>query len=139
MSQWQKGPPHYEKFYNFPGENKLCVFKTIDLYLERRKVWEIGKSQFLVSHIKLHKPVSPSTASKWLGQVRAMAYIEREVFKAHSNRSASPSKAEVTEISLTNIIKQGQWSQASIFQRFYRKSIKEYDSNFQSGILNKQL
>ena len=34
---------------------------------------------------------------------------------------------------------QGHWSQASTFQRFYRKSIWEYDSNFQSGIFNKQL
>ena len=51
----------------------------------------------------------------------------------------SSSKAEVTGLSLTDIIKQGHSSQASTFQRFYRKSIKEYDSNFQSGILNKQL
>ena len=134
-----KKPHSNLKFYNFPGESKLCVCKAIDSYLERRNVWGVEESQFLVSHIKPHKPVSPSTVSRWLGQVLAMAGINTEVFKAHSTRAASSSKAEVTGVSLTDIIKQGNWSQASTFQRFYRKSIKEYDSNFQSGILNKQL
>ena len=83
--------------------------------------------------------MSPSTVSRWVGQVLAMAGINTEVFKAHSTRSASSSKAEVTGFSLTDIIKQGHWSQASIFQRFYRKNIKIHDSNFQSENLNKQL
>ena len=68
-----------------------------------------------------------------------MTSINTEAFKAHSTRSASSSKAEVTGVPLTNISKQNHWSQASTFQRFYRKSTKEYDSNFQLGILNKQL
>ena len=127
------------KFYNFPGDSKLCVYKAIDSYLERRNVSGVEESQFLVSHVKPHKPMSLSTVCKWLGQILAMACINTEVFKAHSTRAASSSKSEVTGISLTDIIKQGQWSQSSTFQRFYRKSIKEYDSNFQSGILNKQL
>ena len=83
--------------------------------------------------------MSPSTVSKGLGEVLAMAGINTEVFKAHSTQSASSSKAEVTGVSLTDIIKQGNWSQASTFQRFYKKSIKEYDSNFQASIFNKQL
>lgn len=43
--------------------------------------------------------------------------------------------AEVTEASLTVIIKQGHWSQASTFQKFYGNYAKKYDSNFQSGII----
>ena len=123
-----KKPHPNLKFYNFPGESKL-----------RRNVWRVEESQFLVSHIKPHKPVSPSTVLGLLGQVLAMAGIKTDVFKAHSTRAASSSKAEVTGVSLTDIIKQGNCSQVSTFQRFYRKSIKEYDFNFQSGILNKQL
>ena len=81
--------------------------------------------------------MSPSIVPNWLGQVLAMTGINAEVFKAHSTRSASSSKAKVTGVPLADIIKQGHWSQT--FQKLYRKSIKEYDSNFQSGILNKQL
>ena len=83
--------------------------------------------------------MSPSTVSRWLGEVLAMTDINTEVFKAHSTRAVPSSKAKVTGVSLTDTIKQGNWSQASTLQRFYRKSIKEYDSNFKSGILNKQL
>ena len=73
-------------------------------------------------------------------QVLAMAGIDMEGFHAApSTRSLLSSLAEVTGVSLTDIIKQGHWSQTSTFQKFYRKNAKECDSNFQSGILNKQL
>ena len=98
--------------------------------------WGVVKSQLLVRNIRPHKPVFLSTASRWLGQVLAIAGVDAEAFKANSTRSASSSKADGTGFSLTDIIKQDHWSRASTFQRFYRKSIKEYDSNFQSGILN---
>ena len=69
-----------------------------------------------------------------------MAGIDMEGFHAApSTRSLLSSLAEVTGVSLTDIIKQGHWSQTSTFQKFYRKNAKECDSNFQSGILNKQL
>ena len=136
ICQRDKKPNSNLKFYNFPGDNKLCVCKAIYSYLEKRKIWEVGESQFLVSHTKPHMSVSPSTVSRWLGQVLAMAGVE--LFKTHPTRPTS-SKAEVTEVSFTDIIKQDHWSKASTFQKFYRKSIKEHDSNFQSRILNKQL
>ena len=98
-----------------------------------------GESRFFISHIKPHKPVSPSTVL-WLVQVLAMAGIDMEGFHAvHSLLSSEVLLAEVTGVSLTDIIKQGHWSQTSTFQKFYRKNAKECDSNFQSGILNKQL
>ena len=117
-------------FTIFPGDKKLYVCKAVDSYLERNNAWGVGESQFLVSHIKPHKPVSPSTVFRWLGQVLAMVGINTEVFKAHSIRSASSSKTELTGVSLIDIIKQGHWSQTSTFQKFYRKSIKEYDTLF---------
>ena len=46
--------------------------------------WGVEESQFLVSYLKPHKPVSPTTVSRWLGQALAMAGIDTEVFKAHS-------------------------------------------------------
>ena len=54
-----KKPHPNIKLYDFPGDDKLCVCKTIYTYLERCNVWGIGESQFLVSHIKPHRPVSP--------------------------------------------------------------------------------
>ena len=68
-----------------------------------------GESQFFISHIKPHKLVSPSTVW-WLVQVLAMAGIDIGELHAHSTRSLLSSLAEVTEISLTDIIKLGNWS-----------------------------
>ena len=119
----QRGKKPYPnlKFYNFPGDSKLSLCKAIDSYLKRRNFWGVGESQFLVSHIKPHKPVSPSTVTGWLGQVIAIAGINIEVFKMHSTRSASSSKAEVTAVSLVDIIKQGHWSQPSkVLQKKYQ-------------------
>ena len=83
-----------------------------------------GESQFFISHIKPHKPMSPSTVL-WLVQVLAMAGIDMEGFHAApSTRSLLSSLAEVTGVSLTDIIKQGHWSQTSTFQKFYRKNAK---------------
>ena len=59
-----KKPHPNLKFYNFPGKNKLSVCKATDSYLERCNVWGVGESQFLVSHIKPHKPVPPSAVSR---------------------------------------------------------------------------
>ena len=66
--------PHLNlKFHNFPGDSKLYICKAIDSYLEKRNVWEggVGESQFLISHIKPHKPVSLSTVSRWLDELSA--------------------------------------------------------------------
>ena len=44
--------------------------------------------------------------------------------------------AEVTGVSLTDIIKQGHWSKASkLFKTFYRKNLKEYVSIFNNEFL----
>ena len=99
----------------------------------------VGESPFFVSHISPHKVLSPSTVSRWLGQVFSIVGIYTEIFKAQSIWWASSSKTEVTGISQTDIIKQGQWSQASTFQKMLTKNIKENDFNFKSKIFNKQL
>ena len=65
-----------------------------------------GKSQFFVSHIKAHKPLSPSAVSWEFGQLFEMTGVKTEVFKTNLPLSESPSKAEVTGVSLTDIIKQ---------------------------------
>ena len=62
--------------------------------------------------------MSLSIVSRWLKEVLEMTGINTEVFKVHSIRSASSLNAEVT-----GVMEYG----------------KEHDSNFQLGILNKQL
>lgn len=61
----------------------------------------------------------PSTLSRWLGQLLTMASVDAKAFNVLSTQSAAPSsKAEVTAVSLTDIIKQSHGSQTSTFQKF---------------------
>ena len=134
----KKPHPNF-KFYSFPHEEKLCVCRAIDSYMKRRLAWGVKETQLLVSHISPHQPVCSSTVSRWLVQLLSMAGVNTEMFKGHSTRSASTSKAEAIGVSLTDVIKQGHWSNSSTFAKFYKKNIADYHSNFQSGILNNRL
>ena len=40
---------------------------------------------------------------------------------------------------MADIIKQGHWSNATTFLMFYKKNIVDQSSEFQGGILNKEL
>jgi len=54
----------------------------------------------------------------------SQAGIDTKTFKAHSKRSASVSKASALGVSLSEIIRRGQWTIDSTF----RKEIKEVES-----------
>ena len=63
-------------------------------HLKRTKVWRGNdKIQLLLSFLKPHNPMVNSTISRWIKNVPREAGIDTEVFKGHSTRSASTSKA----------------------------------------------
>ena len=49
------------------------------------------------------------------------AGVNTEIFKAHSVRSASTSAAAAAGITTGDILKAADWSNESVFQRFYHK------------------
>ena len=55
------------------------------------------------------------------------AGIAVTIFKPHSARGASTSKAFHLGIPLSDILKQGQWSNAKTFFNFYCREIEEDD------------
>ena len=139
---WRRGekPPEPIKFYSFPWEKKLCVCETLEAYFQKRESWGIKeKSQLLVSHVSPHKPICSSTVSRWLKEGLAMVGIDTQIFKGHSTRSASTSKAEASGASICDIMKQGHWSNESTFQRFYRREIIDPSASFQASLLKDML
>ena len=127
------------KFFRFSEEKKLCVCETIDAYIARRKKWNVSDSQLLVSHINPHKAVSSSTVSRWACQLLNLVGVDTDTLTAHSTRSASTSKASKKGVSLADVLKQGHWSQASTFQKFYHKEPIDASLNFQTAVLSKKL
>ena len=57
-----------------------------------------------------------SNISGWLKNVLKKAGIDRSTFKAHSTRSASTSKADLSGAPLEEILKQGCWSNKSTWR-----------------------
>ena len=82
---------------------------------------------------------SDDTFARWIKTELVNAGIDISVFKAHSCRSASSSKAKNIGIPFSEILKWGCWSSQNTFTRFYVKDIintdiKE-DFNFSTPIL----
>lgn len=122
------------EFYKFEEQSKLCVVSTLFCYIERTSKWrsEHTVSQLLLSFIKPHKAVKSCTISGWLKKVLQESGINVDIFKPHSTRSASTSKAKSSGISTKDILKRGNWSNKSTWQKFYNKEIKS--NNFQAGV-----
>ena len=95
----------------------LCVCRTIDQYLERTRS-RIGiHKQLLISLVQPYHGVTSSTVSRWIVNMLGLCGIDTKTFKAHSARSASTSKASSIGISLSEIVKRGQWQSDSTFSK----------------------
>ena len=69
-----------------------------------------------------------------LKRLLGKAGINTDLFKAHSTRSTSSSKASVGGVPLVEILKRGSWSHHSTWQRFYNKHIIQKDHVFQDVV-----
>ena len=75
-----------------------------------------------------------STISGWLKNVPKKAGIDISTVKAHSTRSASTSKADLSGAPIEEILKQDCWSNKSTWQQFYNKNIIQEGQLFQEMV-----
>ena len=129
--------------HQYSDDEKLCVVACIDEYLGRSAPWRTqGQDQLLLSRMRPYKEVQSSTIANWVKLVLKMAGIDTSLYKAHSCRSVSISKAKVLGMSLKDILKRGQWSGASTWQRHYNEEIvntresSEFENIFFNNVLN---
>ena len=103
-------PPPCLEFHEDSDDKKLCVVACIDEYLTRSAAWHTqGQNQLFLSNLKPYKEVQNSTIANCVKIVLKIARIDISLYKAHSCRSASTSKAQVLCMSLKDILKIGQW------------------------------
>ena len=65
----------------------------------------------------------PSTISDWLKKVLKSSGVDVSLFKAHSTRLATTSKASASGLSMIKTSERGTRSNKSTWQRFYKKDI----------------
>ena len=80
--------------------------------------------------------MSKSTVSQWIKFVMMKAGID-SIFKPHSTRAASTSKAKLHGIPIETIIKMAGWFNTSVFAWFYDKTIQNEPKTLQNAILDK--
>ena len=61
--------------------------------------------------------------------------LDVDVFKGHSTRSASTSKARLSGISVNDILSRESWSNEYTWQKFYHKQVVSEEQLFQEGVL----
>ena len=65
-----------------------------------------------------------STISRWLKETLVLSGVTKILdFGGHSTRSASTSKAELSGLSVKEVLDRGSWSNESTWQKFYHKEI----------------
>ena len=76
---------------------------------------------------KPHHPILKDNLARWVKEVMVFASIDVATFKPHNTRGTSTSKAFNLGSPLSDILNQGQWSNAKTFFNFYCKEIEEDD------------
>ena len=105
---------------SFPRNKNICVVGVIKEYLRRTKMFRDGHTQFLLSYLKPHLPISKDTLARWIRDVLHKAGVDTQ-FGAHSTHSASTSAAASKGLPIDIVLKAAGWSSASTFTRFYKR------------------
>ena len=115
-------------YRNYAPDPKLCIIECLSVHVGIRKTKADSKlcQQLLITYGKPpHKGVSKDTTARWVKEILKNSGIDTSVFKPHSTRSASTSKALASGVPIDVILKHGNWSQISTFYRYYQKEIEE--------------
>jgi len=108
----------------FPENEKLCAHSTLSPYINRTTSvrQSLNTSKLFISYGKPNKVISTSTLSRWLKDILSIAGIDTSIFKGHSFRGASTSKAVSLGVSLADVLKTADWRNAGTFAKFYKRS-----------------
>ena len=132
--------PNASVFHRFVDDPSLCPLLCLKVYLIRSSNWrsekgKITRPSLFLSHQEPHKEVGKTSISRWIKDVLHMASIDTKIFKGHSYRHASTSKACYAGLSIKDVLKQGNWSNRSTFERFYHQPIESGTKKFQQAVL----
>ena len=107
----------------FLENEKLCAHSTLLHYVATTASirQSLNSSQVFVSYGKPYRAVSSATLSRWLKAVLSLAGIDTSIFKGHSFRGASTSKAVSLGVPLDVILKAADWKNVGTFAKFYQR------------------
>lgn len=96
----------------FPNKD-LCVFTTCKDYLARTQDLRGKKTRLMLTVVKPHMPVSIDSIRRWIRNVLQQSGSDVSMFKSHSTRAASTSKAKSSKVPIEEIMKTAGWKSDS--------------------------
>jgi len=126
---------HIPKYHIEP---KLCVASTLMHYISRTRTLRSTCKQLFLSTREPHKAVTSQTISKWLVKVLELSDIDISMYKGHSFRHASTSRAFSSGVKIQTIFDSASWSENSnVFFKYYnRPTTKCNPVTFGSSVLS---
>jgi len=116
---------------------QLCVFSLVQEYIHKTAGIRNGQDNLILSFVKPHKVATVDSIRRYILTVMNLSGIDVSVYKPHSTRGASTSKAWGKGVPTADIMKVGMWQNAETFAKFYRREVEEKgDSNFQHAVLD---
>ena len=106
-------------FHKFDVCKSLCIVRYLKTYISKTKRLRGDEKQLFLSYNRPHKPIVKATISRWLRDILQRAGIDVSVYKAHSTRAASSSKAAAQYFPIEKILKSGGWSSGNTFSKHY--------------------
>ena len=117
----------------YAPDRRLCVFTVMCEYLSRTVTLRTCDSLF-ISFVKPYKAVTRDTLARWIRTVMCAAGVDTDLFKAHSVRSASVSKAKACHVPIDDIMRKAGWSNVETFRKYYDKEVVV--EKFAEAVLN---
>ncbi|XP_031555133.1 uncharacterized protein LOC116292034 [Actinia tenebrosa] len=105
-----------------------CPLACLKEYINRTKQLRGSETKLFISYVKPFKPVSRDTISRWTKTVLDKSGVDTNVYKAHSTRAASTSKASRGNVPIDQIMANAGWKSAETFYKFYDKPVESSTS-----------
>lgn len=119
---------------HYANDKRICPVAAIKTYIKRTANLRGNEEQLFISFVKPHKAVGKTSIARWITSVLGLAGIDTSLFKAHSTRSAATSHASAKGVPTHDILRAGDWSSATTFQRYYKRDVLHH--KFQKAILD---
>ena len=134
-------------FPSFEDDKNICPVSTIKCYLSRtEELRDPSKNSarkhdsfLFIATLKPHNSVKRCTIASWIKHILSLSGVDTSIFKCHSVRSASTSKAKAQGASLPIIMQRANWSSKYTWQSFYNKDIVSNEKIFQDAVLGSSL
>ena len=102
-------------FARYEACEQLYVLHCLQSYLVRTKTFrppcEVDTpNQLLISYHRPRHAVKSSSIARWIKALLTSAGIDTGIFKSHSTRAASTSKARESDLSLEEVLQMANWS-----------------------------